>query len=84
MLKNDYKPLVTNMSQKENLRQQAIKLHEARDWVRNRLSEEGDRQTRDALFRASSAIGLAILNLEEVGYCTRFDEITQTMYHSEK
>lgn len=64
------------MPQKEKLTNQYAKLHEIKTWITNRLCEENDRQVRDALFAASQAIGLAMLNLEEVEYNTKQAELT--------
>lgn len=69
------------MTQKESLRQQNIKLHEVREWFRDRLRDEGDRTTRDALFAANLAIGFAILKLEEVAYQVAVDQITERLYN---
>lgn len=68
----------------ENLRQQFVKLNEVREWIRDRLCEEGDRPTRDALFLVNLAIGFALLHLEKVSYRTQIDQVTERMYHLEK
>jgi hypothetical protein len=78
---------VTNepkVSQKETLRQQLIKLHATREWIRSRLCEEANRSTRDTLFNSELAIGLAILNLEKVSYLTQADYVTDRLYNQER
>lgn len=58
------------MTQKVRLTDQSRKLYEVKDWAGNKLRNEDDRQTRDALFAAMQAVGLAILKLEKVSYLT--------------
>ena len=58
------------MAQKKKLTSQWVELTEIRSWIAIKLCEEDDRQVRDALFAASQAIGLAMLNLEKVEYET--------------
>jgi hypothetical protein len=58
------------MSQKENLRDHFVSLHKAKNYLAEKLGEESDRLTRDALFGAKDSIGLAILFLEQVEYRT--------------
>jgi hypothetical protein len=72
------------VSQKETLRQQLIKLHETREWIRRVACEEANRSTRDALFNSGLAIGLAILNLEKVSYLTQADYVTDRLYNQER
>jgi len=58
------------MSQKETTVDQHRKLREVKEWANGRLRANDDRQIRDALFAATQAIGLAMLDLEKVEYLT--------------
>ena len=58
------------MPQKEKVTDQWVKLREIKGWISDKLCQEDDRQVRDALFAASQAIGLAMLNLKSVEYET--------------
>jgi len=57
-------------AEKPTLRQQWIALNKVREWIVDLLRKESDSRTRDALFEAQKAIGLAQLYLEEVEYRT--------------
>ncbi|MEG4964564.1 hypothetical protein [Microcoleus sp. K4-C2] len=59
------------MSRKETLSEQRRKLYTTREWIVDKVfREEGDKLTRDALFKSQKAIGYALLMLEEVEYRT--------------
>ncbi len=56
------------MPQKEKLANQWVKLGEIKAWIAGALYEESNQQVRDALFAASQAISLLMLDLEKVEY----------------
>lgn len=58
------------MPQKETVIDQCRKLYKVKEWLFDQLREEDDRQLRDALFAATQAIGVAMINLEEVEFLT--------------
>jgi hypothetical protein len=58
------------MAQKQSLIDQYRKLQEIKTWLADKLFEESDRETRDALFFARDSIGLALLYFEEIEYRT--------------
>jgi hypothetical protein len=65
--------------EKPTLRQQWAALAKVREWITHQiLPDESDSRTRDALFEAQKAIGLALLYLEEVDY--RSDGLDKKIY----
>jgi hypothetical protein len=58
------------MTQKQTLREHYGNLYEARSYLVDKLCEECDLGTRNALFAARFTIGLALLYLEKVEYRT--------------
>jgi hypothetical protein len=57
--------------EKPTLRQQWVALNNVREWIGHKmLPNESDSRTRNALFEAQKAIGLAPIHLEEVEFRT--------------